>query len=148
MYTLKLIICILLLVFGMFTFISATIGVGRFKVSLMRMHSAAMGDTLALFAVLLALIIWKGANLASLKMAVVLIFFWFASPVCSHIIAQLEAMTNEELGEITIISDKVDQGELSNISDREDQEELTGISKEKEIANINTKNTNPEATGK
>lgn len=104
MYTLKLIICILLMAFGMLTFISATVGVGRFRVSLMKIHSAAMGDTLGLFSVLLALIIWKGANLASLKMAVVLIFFWFASPVCGHIIAQLEAMTNEDLGDIQIIS--------------------------------------------
>ena len=112
MNTLKLIICILLLAFGMMTFISATIGVGRFKVALMRIHSAAMGDTLGLFSVLLALIIWKGANLASLKMAVVLIFFWFASPVCGHILAQLEAMTNEDLGEISVIYEGEEKEQL------------------------------------
>ncbi len=103
MNLIKLIICIFLLLAGLFTYLSATLGVGRFNKAMSRIHASAMGDTLGLFCILLSLIIWKGPGLASLKMAVVLIFFWFASPVCSHIIAQTEASTNEDLGDLEVL---------------------------------------------
>lgn len=103
MSVLKLIICIFLLAAGLFVFLSATVGVGKFGRALSRIHASAMGDTLGLFCILLSLIIWKGIGPASLKIALVLVFFWFASPVCGHIIAQTEASTNRDLGEIEVI---------------------------------------------
>ena len=39
----------------------------------------------------------------SLKLFLVVAFFWIASPVSGHMISRLEAMTDEELGEITVI---------------------------------------------
>ena len=101
----RLILSIVLLIAGLFIFISATIGVNRFKKPLNRMHAAAMGDTLGLFLILLSLVVWRGFTFVSLKMAVVLFFFWLASHVSGHIIAQMEATTNEELGEIEVIKD-------------------------------------------
>ena len=101
----RLILSIVLLIAGLFIFISATIGVNRFKKPLNRMHAAAMGDTHGLFLILLSLVVWRGFTFVSLKMAVVLFFFWLASPVSGHIIAQMEATTNEELGEIEVIKD-------------------------------------------
>ena len=101
----RLIISIALLVAGLFVFLSATIGVNRFKKPLNRMHSAAMGDTLGLLLILLSLVVWRGFSFVSLKLAIVLVFFWLASPVSGHIIAQMEATTNEELGEIEVIKD-------------------------------------------
>ena len=101
----RLLLSIVLLFAGLFIFISATIGVNRFKKPLNRMHAAAMGDTLGLFLILLSLVVWRGLSFVSLKMAIVLVFFWLASPVSGHIIAQMEATTNEELGEIEVLKD-------------------------------------------
>ena len=101
----RLILSIVLLIAGLFIFITATIGVNRFKKPLNRMHAAAMGDTLGLLLILLSLVVWRGFAFVSLKMAIVLVFFWLASPVSGHIIAQMEATTNEELGEIEVLKD-------------------------------------------
>ncbi len=108
MIRLRLIICIVLLFAGIFIFISATIGVNRFKKPLNRIHAAALGDTLGLFLIILSLVIWRGMTFVSLKLVVVLIFFWLASPVSGHIIAQMEATTNEDLGEIEVQKDDAD----------------------------------------
>ncbi len=99
----RLIICIVLLFAGLFMFISATIGVNKFRKPLNRMHAAAMGDTLGLFLILLSLVVWRGISFVSLKLIIVLVFFWLASPVSGHIIAQMEATTNEDLGEIEVL---------------------------------------------
>lgn len=105
MIKLRLFICIVLLFAGIFIFISATIGVNRFKKPLNRIHAAALGDTLGLMLVILSLIVWRGFAFVSLKLVIVLVFFWLASPVSGHIIAQMEATTNEDLGEIGVQKD-------------------------------------------
>ena len=104
----RLIICIVLLFAGLFVFLSATIGVNKFKKPLNRMHAAAMGDTLGLLLILLSLVIWRGLSFVSLKLIIVLVFFWLASPVSGHIIAQMEATTNEDLGEIEVLKQDED----------------------------------------
>ena len=104
----RLIVCIALLFAGLFVFLSATIGVNRFKKPLNRMHAAAMGDTLGLLLILLSLVIWRGFSFVSLKLIIVLVFFWLASPVSGHIIAQMEATTNEDLGEIEVLKQDED----------------------------------------
>ncbi|MBQ9333588.1 MAG: monovalent cation/H(+) antiporter subunit G [Lachnospiraceae bacterium] len=104
----RLIICIVLLFAGLFMFISATIGVNKFKKPLNRMHAAAMGDTLGLLLILLSLVVWRGLSFVSLKLIIVLVFFWLASPVSGHIIAQMEATTNEDLGEIEVLKQDED----------------------------------------
>ncbi len=108
MIKLRLFICIVLLFAGIFIFISATIGVNRFRKPLNRIHAAALGDTLGLMLVILSLIIWRGFSFVSLKLVIVLVFFWLASPVSGHIIAQMEATTNEDLGEIGVQKDAED----------------------------------------
>ena len=89
-----------LLVLGLFFEILAVFGVNRFHRALNRMHAAAMGDT---FFVLLGLMVIRGFSMDSLKLFLVVAFFWIASPVSGHMISRLEAMTDEELGEITVI---------------------------------------------
>ena len=78
---------------GTFVMLIATIGVNRFHYVLNRMHAAALGLGL----VLLGLIVHNGLTFVSLKMLLVLVFFWNASPVCSHLISSLEVQTNPEL---------------------------------------------------
>jgi len=88
-----------LLLTGLGIFLLQVFGVYKFKYVLNRMHAAAMGDTLGLGACLTGLILLSGWNITSLKMALVLVFLWLASPVSSHLISRLEVITNEHLAE-------------------------------------------------
>lgn len=81
----------------------AVFGVNRFTKALNRMHAAAMGDTLGILFVFLGLIVIRGLSFDSLKLFLVILFFWMASPVSGHMISRLEAMTDEGLGELLII---------------------------------------------
>ena len=42
------------------------------------------------------LIILNGWNFTSVKMILVVVFLWFASPVASHVLARFEVATNEK----------------------------------------------------
>ena len=86
-----------LLLGGLCTFVVQIFGVYKFKYVLNRMQVAAMGDTLGIGISLLGLIILCGFSFTSLKMALVIVFLWLASPVASHLIARLEVTTNENL---------------------------------------------------
>lgn len=77
----------------------ATIGIFKFKFVLNRMHAAAMCDTLALAMVCIGLMIMSGFTFLTLKLALVILFLWFASPVSSHLIARLEVTTDEKVQE-------------------------------------------------
>ena len=85
--------------FGVFIFLTSVIGIFRFRYVLNRMHAAALGDTLGIGISLTGLIIISGLNFTSLKMLLVIMFLWFASPVSSHLISRLEVMTDETLKE-------------------------------------------------
>ena len=61
------------------------------------MHAAAMGDTLGISFSLVGLMIFSGWNFTTLKMALIVIFLWLASPVSSHLLAKVEFTTNENL---------------------------------------------------
>lgn len=85
------------LLIGLVTFAIEVFGVYRFHFVLNRMHAAAMGDTLGIGISLIGLMIFSGWNFTSLKMLLVVLFLWFASPVSSHLIARLEVATDETL---------------------------------------------------
>lgn len=91
------------LLIGIAFMILAVFGVNRLKRALDRMHAAALGDTLGILFVFLGLILMRGFSFDSLKLFLVILFFWMASPVSGHMISRLEAMTDEELGEIRVI---------------------------------------------
>ena len=86
-----------LIIVGLCFFITEIIGVFKFKYVLNRMHVAGMGDTLGLSITLLGTMVLSGVNFTTLKMALIIVFLWMASPVASHLIARLEVTTNEEL---------------------------------------------------
>ncbi len=86
-----------LLAVGVVTFLLEVLGVFKFKYVLNRMHAAAMGDTLGIGAALAGLMILFGFRFVTLKLALVLIFLWCASPVSSHLISRLECTVNEDL---------------------------------------------------
>lgn len=58
---------------------------------------------MGLLFVILGLIVLRGINMDSMKLVLVVAFFWMASPVASHMLARLEAMTDEDLGELEIV---------------------------------------------
>ncbi len=46
---------------------------------------------------MIGLMIFSGLNFTTLKMALIIVFLWCASPVSSHLIARLEVFTNDRL---------------------------------------------------
>ena len=75
---------------GLFIACSAVLGLYRFNFVVNRMHAAAMNDTLGILLVLIGLMIQSGFQYASLKMLIIIIFLWFASPVSGHLITKMQ----------------------------------------------------------
>ena len=92
----KYIIAGILLLIGISIICIATFGIFKFKYVLNRMHAAAMCDTLALMICLLGVSVLYGISFITLKLILIIIFLWLASPVSSHLIARLEVITNPE----------------------------------------------------
>ena len=101
-----------LLLVGVGIFLLQIFGVFKFKYVLNRMHAAAMGDTLGIGISLTGLIILSGLNFTSLKMALIIVFLWLASPVSSHLISRLEVITNEQLADHCELPEHLEEDEL------------------------------------
>lgn len=82
---------------GVVLYVIEVIGVLRFDYVLNRMHAVAIGDSLALFMALTGagLIMWDW--FAAARLFVILCLVWLTSPVSSHLLARVEAMTNNHL---------------------------------------------------
>ena len=89
----RFIIAACLVGFGVFLFAMSTFGVFKFKYVLNRMHAAAIGDSLALFSVLAGVGVMTGLTYSTLKLVIILVFFWLTAPVSSHMIAKMEIAT-------------------------------------------------------
>ncbi len=107
------------IIVGMVIFFTELFGVFHFKYVLNRMHAAAMGDTLGISACLIGLMIFSGLNFTTLKMFLIIVFLWFASPVSSHVLSRLEAATNEHLAEHCEIYEDVESLEQELAARRE-----------------------------
>lgn len=95
---------------GLGIFVVQLWGVYKFRYILNRMHAAAMGDTLGIGVSLVGLMILSGFNFTTLKMGLVIVFLWCASPVSSHLIARLEVTTNEKLEESCELPEDMQKG--------------------------------------
>ncbi len=82
---------------GLAIAVIAAFGLFKFRFALNRMHAAAITDTLGILMVLLGLIILRGFCFDSLKLGLIILFFWFASPVSSHLLAGLEVEISDRL---------------------------------------------------
>lgn len=96
---LRFIVVAILILGGLTVAGIATFGIFKFKFVLNRMHAAAMCDTLSILFILLGLIIYSGFNFTSLKLLLIILFLWFASPVSSHLISRLEVTIDEKVKE-------------------------------------------------
>lgn len=92
----RFIMAALLITTGLVMELIAVFGVYRFQFVLNRMHSAAIGDTLALGLVISGLVVMKGFSLFSLKLLFVLFCLWTASSVSGHVLSRMEITIDEE----------------------------------------------------
>ena len=97
METIRFIIGTVFLFCGLVIFIIEVFGNYRFGYVLNRMQAAAIGDSFGIVLCLIGMMFYFGWSLACLKLLFVEIFLWSSSPVSSHLVAKLEADTNEDL---------------------------------------------------
>lgn len=111
-----------LLLCGLVIFLIEMYGVFRLKYVLNRMHAAALGDTLGITCSMAGLMLLSGFRFSTLKMAMVIVFLWLTSPVSSHLLARLEAGTNEELGGHCEVYEELETLEAELRERREEQQ--------------------------
>lgn len=74
-------------------------GVFKFKFILNRMHAAAIIDSFALLLAMIGVGVAYGFSFATLKVLLIVLLVWVASPVSGHLIARLEVTTDKHLSE-------------------------------------------------
>lgn len=79
-----------LMICSLFTLFTGVLGTFRFHDPLQKLHAAGLNDILGLLLAVVSLILAEGWSFTSLKILCVLLFLWLASPVSTHLIAQLE----------------------------------------------------------
>jgi len=77
-------VCICL---GVLCEIPAIIGVFRYKHALMRMHPAAIADTMGLLLVAVGAAFLTGWSFTTLKILLVVAFMWLTGPVSTHMLS-------------------------------------------------------------
>lgn len=92
----RFIIPAIFIVAGILVFGIATFGVFRFRYVLNRMHIAAQSDTMGLLLCLIGVMILTGFTFATLKIILIIAFFWAASPLSAHLIARAELSAHAE----------------------------------------------------
>lgn len=73
---------------GCFFMLTGGVGLLRFPDFLSRMHAAGVTDTLASFLIIVGLMLQVGWGLPLFKLALILLFVFFTSPVASHALAK------------------------------------------------------------
>ena len=81
-------ISMVLLMGGTLLGITGAVGIFRFPDAYTRLHAAGVTDTLCAGMILTGLMLQAGFTLITLKLAFVLAFLWFTSPVASHAVAR------------------------------------------------------------
>jgi len=94
----RLVLAAVFLALAVFIFFSEVLGFYKFKYVMNRMHAAAMGDTLGIGSVLIAVAILTGELVPVLKLALILVFMFLTGPVVTHLIAGAEVETHKNAG--------------------------------------------------
>ena len=90
----RFVLTAVLMLAGLFVLLVGVVSQYRFRYVLNRMHAAAMGDTMGLLFCLLSLTVSAPDVWMVLKLLLIILFLWLASPVGSHLIARLEVTIN------------------------------------------------------
>ena len=115
----RLILGCFFIIIGLIFFFVEIFAVYRLKYTLNRMHFAGSGDTMALACTVLGAVLINGFNFTSAKLVLVLVLFWFTSPVSSHLIARMVANTDETLEEHVKIYGEEESKEFLNPTDED-----------------------------
>lgn len=77
-----------LIISGCLLILISSLGVIRFPDFYSRLHPAGKSDTMGQTMVLLGLIIFEGFDLISVKLIIIMIFFYVANPTATHFISK------------------------------------------------------------
>jgi len=94
----RTILAVPFLLFAVFIFFSEVLGFYKFTYVMNRMHAAALGDTLGIACVLIAVAILTGELVPILKLFLVLVFMFLTGPVVTHLIAGAEVESHKNAG--------------------------------------------------
>lgn len=82
------ILSMVMVIIGVFLFVSGTLGLIRLPDFYSRMHATGKCDTLGALLVLTGLAIYNGFNLVSLKIIFIVVFIFLANPTATHAIGR------------------------------------------------------------
>ena len=94
----RTILAVPFLLLAVFVFFSEVLGFYKFTYVMNRMHAAALGDTMGIGSVLIAVAILTGELVPILKLILVLVFMFLTGPVVTHLIAGAEVETHKNAG--------------------------------------------------
>lgn len=89
-------IILLLLLGSSFFFLVGTVGLIRMPDVFCRMHATTKSDTLGAGLALLALIVYRGFDVISIKLLIILVFIWITNPTAAHIMAKAAYYKSKE----------------------------------------------------
>ncbi|SCY49782.1 monovalent cation/H(+) antiporter subunit G [Alkaliphilus peptidifermentans] len=75
---------------GAFFFFVGTLGLIRMPDVFCRMHATTKCDTLGAGLILIGLMLYRGFDILSLKLLLIIMFIWITNPTAAHIIAKAE----------------------------------------------------------
>ena len=118
------------MVLGLFVCCVGVYGVFKLKYAANRMHAAALNDTMGISLCLVGLAISAPDVFTALKILLVVVFLWLASPVASHLLCRLEVETNEQRGEYMNVHEQTLAQERAQAAQAEESEEARGEEEE------------------
>lgn len=126
MAVVRLILTAAFMVLGLFVCCVGVYGVFKLKYAANRMHAAALNDTMGISLCLVGLAISAPDVFTALKILLVVVFLWLASPVASHLLCRLEVETNEQRGEYMNVHEQTLAQERIQAAQDEESEEARG----------------------
>lgn len=126
MAVVRLILTAAFMALGLFVCCVGVYGVFRLKYAANRMHAAALNDTMGISLCLVGLAISAPDVFTALKILLVVVFLWLASPVASHLLCRLEVETNEQRGEYMNVHEQTLAQERAQAAQNEESEEARG----------------------
>ena len=130
MAVVRLILTAAFMVLGLFVCCVGVYGVFKLKYAVNRMHAAALNDTMGISLCLVGLAISAPDVFTALKILLVVVFLWLASPVASHLLCRLEVETNEQRGEYMNVHEQTLAQERAQAAQAEESEAVRGEEEE------------------
>ena len=130
MAVVRLILTAAFMVLGLFVCCVGVYGGFKLKYAANRMHAAALNDTMGISLCLVGLAISAPDVFTALKILLVVVFLWLASPVASHLLCRLEVETNEQRGEYMNVHEQTLAQERIQAAQAEESEAVRGEEEE------------------